>query len=56
MDPDTCLTEILAEVESVEEFDSEDDRANLMAEKIRALDSWLSLGGHLPARWNQATR
>ncbi|MFE9872201.1 hypothetical protein ACFYON_16335 [Micromonospora sp. NPDC005686] len=52
MDPDTTLTEIrelLARQDSPEGFGGLDTIR--LIERVEALDTWLSNGGHLPAAW-----
>lgn len=51
MDPNAALAELRALVADGHETDSDDhDR---IAELVRALDTWISRGGFLPAAWQQ---
>ena len=60
MDPDTALAEIVELAAAV--LDDEDDfypdnlgaDGTQLAEKVQALNNWLSNGGFLPARWKGA--
>ena len=53
MDPNAALAEIRAEVEEVRRLatDTEYTGAQALADKVEALDEWLSKGGFYPEAW-----
>ena len=56
MDPDQILKELrqaVVDLYSDLEFDEDDVRltAEVLADKVAALDSWLTSGGFLPQDW-----
>lgn len=54
MDPDVLLMEIRRMVREVEEKGADGvdfDFSEILAERIGALDEWLSRGGFAPAAW-----
>ena len=63
MDPDAALDELLCLVEHMRRL-TQDDCANRIdsvdilraGELVEALDSWLTVGGFLPQRWQPASR
>ena len=54
MDPDACLAEIRALVKEVQEaptLQGQGYYAADLAERVDALDEWLTKGGFVPAAW-----
>lgn len=48
MDPDKCLADIRY---LVEQLPADDGAASALAERVQALDEWISRGGFLPDAW-----
>lgn len=59
MDPDQCLNEIRDLYEWITTMPTDSpsmaDQADELAEKVNALDNWLSHGGALPKEWQTKT-
>ena len=57
MDPDQTLHDLrtaLADYRKATSVAAADDAADRLAERIQALDDWLSAGGFLPTDWMRA--
>ena len=61
MDPNACLAEIRALVDKINSDDAVKDLEYCgglgaeLAEKIDALDSWITRGGFIPREWDSFT-
>lgn len=56
MDPNAALAEALDAARAIQDGDEEWHTADKLAERLLALDEWLTKGGFLPGRWSPATR
>lgn len=60
MDPNAALAEIRALVSKIDEFEWDDSTraplATVLAERVEALDVWLTSGGFKPADWDAKVR
>ena len=56
MDPNATLRRLRELMEETIEDDNSSHRENELAELVWSLDSWLTMGGFLPKRWDHPHR